>query len=506
MRRTKFSLLTTAISIGILAACSRPPITDLATPLLKINGTASPAASQATAGPTPTPLALSPEATSVEVTVQPTFEGFPPTVTLVPATPYQMPSATLDVSRLVTQTPSVPQVCPRAGTVEPPKLAPASENFDQDYETVTLNFLNDGGDVEALRTSLQVVMYWFDAYTIDLTNDGVDEVIVIANKPHIFGCDGSTYTTLMIVEPLELYTPQIIGIVDMNLNGVPELVIGNAVGGQTQTIEFQILEWNGQSFKSLVAPEHIRSRFVDAGVWHGTIYMMGAKSTIEDIDGNGTLELVLNGGIPIIGGDAASAGPWRAETLVWAWNGEWFKLGSMELDPPAYRFQAAQDGDRLTVTGHYDDAIAVYERVIQDETLDWWSPERTEYNMAFFDGDPTEPPPPAPDPAERPRLSAYAAYRIMLIHAVRGEVTLAALDYEAIRQRYSKLETAHSYAQLATEFWTALQNTSDVAQACREVVAYATQHSDTVLEPLGPSYYGWANMSYSATDVCPFGR
>ncbi|MCC7360738.1 MAG: hypothetical protein IT317_14750 [Anaerolineales bacterium] len=505
MQKLHPSLLLLLISLVGLAGCGQSSPTDFTPSKSDFTASVSSIASSSTPAPTVSVVVAPTESATAEAIVRPTFEEWP-TVTLVPATPNQLPSATLDVTRLVTRTPSPPQGCPSRGTAEPPQWVPASENFNQDYEIATLTFLNTGGSAEALRVALQTVMEWFDAYSVDLTHDGVAEVVVIAKKPHIFGCQSGKYATLLVVEPVEYYTPQIIGTVDMNLNGMPELVIADSYGGMTPTNIFQILEWNGQRFQSLVAPEHLHSQFVDAGVFHGDIVMHGAVASIRDTDHNGTLELVLNGGIPVTGADMASFGPWRGETLIWAWNGNWFQLSSAQRDPPVYRFQAVQDGDRLTITGYYDDAIATYQKAIQDDALDWWSPERTEYEVAWFDAFATRLPMPTPDPAERPRLSAYATYRIMLIHAALGEASLASADYESIRTVYAAGEATRPYAELARAFWTAYQNTADVTMACGEAVAFAMQHSDSILDPLGADYYGGANMRYSAQDICPFGQ
>jgi hypothetical protein len=95
----------------------------------------------------------------------------------------------------------------------------------------------------------------------------------------------------------------------MNRDGVPELVVAAFDGGAGSDIsaEFAILEWDGVAFRDLVQ----RGEY-DAGVLNG-------GDIVTDTDGNGTLELVIKGGMDR-GNSAADAGPQRDRTDIWAWN------------------------------------------------------------------------------------------------------------------------------------------------------------------------------------------
>ena len=49
-------------------------------------------------------------------------------------------------------------------------------------------------------------------------------------------------------------------------------------------------------------------------------------------------------------------------------------------------------------------------------------------------------------------------------------------------------------------FWRTYQSGSDIATACRDAASYASANSQTILEPL---YFGYANPTYQASDICP---
>jgi hypothetical protein len=49
-------------------------------------------------------------------------------------------------------------------------------------------------------------------------------------------------------------------------------------------------------------------------------------------------------------------------TDIWRWNGEHYLLFRENPDPPTYRFEAVEDGDRLSGTGLFDEAVASYQR------------------------------------------------------------------------------------------------------------------------------------------------
>ena len=93
-------------------------------------------------------------------------------------------------------------------------------------------------------------------------------------------------------------------------------------------------------------------------------------------------------------------------------------------------------------------------------------------------------------------LRAFSRFRLMLAHVIEGE-------REAAHARLQELEDQQPddvYAQVGRLFWNSLVEGGDVAVACAEVNRFAEEHPAT-WEILAD--WGYANPSFSASDVCP---
>jgi hypothetical protein len=317
---------------------------------------------------------------------------------------------------------------------------------------------------------------------------------------YIFGCNEGKYETLLKHPPDNYYSPDsIVEIKDANRDGIPEITL--LTGYLTQRGHYyQVYEWDGSRFRNLLVSD--RPEYPESGA----IYVMASGTvTYQDLDGDGVQELIANRGIPIW--EIYSSGlPWRNERQYFKWDGTHFAFYTSELDPPQYRFQAIQDGDKAALVGNYDKALDLYQQAIFSDQLEWWSPERRE-NMqvlyaSSFASDPT-PTPPAPDPNEYYHLAAYARYRIMLLHVLRGYLPEAQVVYDTLQEKFPAGNVGHAYAEMATAFWTEYQSSQNFRQACAKAIAYARANSEMLI-PLGSDYHGWQSRWYKPEDVCPF--
>src|SRR6185503_11011308 len=122
--------------------------------------------------------------------------------------------------------------------------------------------------------------------------------------------------------------------------------------------------------------------------------------------------------------------PWRDEIIVYLWDGNDFIQQPSEYSSPEYRFQAVQDGDRLTLQHNYKQALDLYQNVIFSNQLKEWSPDMHNYELGILDSHihslPT-PTLPAPDTTEYHRLAAYAYYRMVALHTYLGQTDAAQL-------------------------------------------------------------------------------
>ena len=150
-----------------------------------------------------------------------------PTFTLAPLqfftlTPYPIKSSTptFDASHLSTYTPAPAAECPKQTTNTIPVFKSDSNKFCSDTEIQVLDFLNAGGKIESVVTALKG-----SATKLDLTNDGIPELAIAECSFRIYSCDDGQYIKVLEMGDKEGYS-HVIDVKDLNLNGIPELIIG----------------------------------------------------------------------------------------------------------------------------------------------------------------------------------------------------------------------------------------------------------------------------------------
>jgi hypothetical protein len=294
----------------------------------------------------------------------------------------------------------------------------------------------------------------------------------------------------------------------MNLNGVSELIT-NAQHGTMNAEHFvTVFEWNGEHLVSAIHGESYRDGKNSSSA---TMYGVTQVST-HDVDGNGTLELVLVGSPPIETTSAYEFGlPWRDETHIYSWNGDLFLLYRVVFSPPEYRFQAVQDGDRASLIGDFDHANDYYQQVISNDILKSWSEEQWSYEIRSLLLQPGEPPLPTPIPdlTEYPNLSAYARFRTFLLHVIRGNIAEAGNELDLLKERHQPGRPGNAFVELATVFWDEYQKSANIENACAIAIEYAKLHPVEILSFLGNdehtrAYFGFQSIEYEPSDVCPF--
>jgi hypothetical protein len=268
-----------------------------------------------------------------------------------------------------------------------------------------------------------------------------------------------------------------------------------------------IFEWNGGELVSIIQGESYGD-----GKYHSSASMLGVTQVDTiDIDENGTLELILSGSPPNETTSAYEGLPWRNETHIYSWNGYLFLLYRVVFSPPEYRFQAVQDGDRASLLGEYDRAVEFYQLSISNNMLDWWSDERWSYEVRnlWVQPDDTPLPTPIPDTTEYPNLDAYARFRIMLLHIVRGNIREAETVFNALKNNFKHGQPGYAYVDMADAFWNEYQLSLNIELACGKAIEFATLHPVDILAYLGNgefarTYYGDQSLEYTPEEICPF--
>ncbi len=321
--------------------------------------------------------------------------------------------------------------------------------------------------------------------TRDVTGDTTPDVVVELamggdRDVFVYACRAGRY------EPFEL-GGAVRAIADLNGDGMVDIVLAGSV-----------LEWDGEKFSALP--------FGEPDEWTGEInktdsFSLQGGGAVVGRDSEGNPQLVLTIGIEeTLFWESI---PKRERTETWVWNGYHFTRVRTEYAPPQYRIHAVYDGDDASRAGAYDKALASYQQAITDDSLLGWSEDQLS-DLVYADfGYPATP---TPDPRERPRLSAYAQYRILVVHAAQGDLAKAQAAYDALQSEFSADPAGRPYAELAAAFWDEYRRSQSLSAACDRAVDYSLTRANDVLIPLSSSFYGSNARDYLPEDLCPFGR
>jgi hypothetical protein len=81
-------------------------------------------------------------------------------------------------------------------------------------------------------------------------------------------------------------------------------------------------------------------------------------------------------------------------------------------------------------------------------------------------------------------------------------------DLESAEDAYASLIASYApgmegsdFVNMADVFWSEYESSSSIGSACLAAQEYAQSHPETILDML---YYGYANPTYEAEDICPF--
>ncbi len=443
--------------------------------------------------------AFTPPTQTVTPTVTPTATQTPTstsTITPLPTIPTFTP--TFDVSSIVTVTPAEKAECPKEDPSVTSKFANSDNNeyYEVYNPSEILDYLNAGGMLDQLQNSNL-------GKVIDVTGDGISEFIYYYGiwRYDILGCKDGIYQDFFNFTGD--FGVEVAQILDLNRNGIPEIFLYDVI--HYGYVDIYIFEWDGNMFRSLIdagldTMDNSPIDWVYATEYHELINTNGdeLKEIIAIFDVN-----QLCGGF----GSFCDGTPLRKQTATLKWNGKNYVIKNMDNSLAQYRFQSIQDGDWQISYGNYEEALSYYKSAVSDKKLEWWSPEREEYErytyMTQYDPTPVASPTPIPDPTEYPRLASYAYYRILLLHLAQGQEAEAASTYQTLQETFGTDPYAKPYIDMATAFWESYQSTHKMYDGCAAAIQYAVEHPE-ILIPLGSDHHGWQSHNYVPADVCPF--
>jgi len=351
------------------------------------------------------------------------------------------------------------------------RTAPTTES---DIINTLLNYLNQGGDVETLRTTLD--QNWrllgdngFVRAERDLTGEGVPEIIISHRVPEggsallILGCANGRYVVRHQDLNITGDPPQILQIDDINQNSVLEVMYVHPTCADPEDPENCTYETR------LVAWEASFGRFVNV---LGSRIEYNSWPDVLDRDNDDVDELILYLDNQ---GDAVT-GPLRTGISTYDWNGTVYVLSIWEPDPPRFRVQIVHQADRYFLDGDMALAMTNYDRVLNDPDLRRWRN------------------------GEDDILAAYSLYRALVTQAVLGQPGGLTIILQRINETFPTTDIV--YVELSQIFFEAYSEAADLSQAC---TAVRTAIEERLPQALGlMNRYGENNPTYTIADMCPY--
>ncbi len=341
----------------------------------------------------------------------------------------------------------------------------------EDYPRFIANFLESGGDV----TTLESLLRDWNAITEELGGIEVrhreagDLVVVHVGRPPTQG--------VILTDRLMLFLlkgQKVLGIFDSDklirfgyvlaiLHGweiAPSRLTAVAFtdrfcGAHTCYEKLHVVGWNGQDFAELLDGE----------------LQMPYPQYLIDV-----------GQITAVSGhiQSAGAGPGRAYTEIWQWNGSVFTVTQRILGPPTVRMHLKHDADLELERGNLDRAIALYQQAIEDKAL---------FSGIFFYSH--------EDDGEK-IIKAYAGFKLMVAYAAQGQGDKAKTQYDHLMAGNPPGTNGYLSALLGQAFWDSYSKTGDVNAACAAAISIA-EADRKVAEQV---YIGYANRVYENADIC----
>jgi hypothetical protein len=353
----------------------------------------------------------------------------------------------------------------------PVPLPPCPEDF-QDYAPTIVEYLNDSnGDEDGLRATLEswgALRQVTDLLRVDADDDGTGEILVLIVDPSpdqginargdlliLDGDDGHFGLAHSAAGDSVLLDPALIEVADVNGDGHTELVYSSAsCGAHTCFTTVYVVASGTGTYDDLT---------------HGGVEMSYVEPYFSDWDGDGIRELIMHGGT--IG--SLGAGPQRARTEVYAWDGTTYILVETVYDPSSFLYFRVLDANEALLASEYDRAVALYREAIDNPALHVWIEE-----------------------SEREELAAFSRFRLSLTYLAWGQVDQA----QAARDELLAEQPDNVYSQIVAVLWDAYLREGSLRTACEEVTAFTALHPEAV-EVLAD--YGYANPSFTPEEVCP---
>ncbi|MGC9523404.1 MAG: FG-GAP repeat domain-containing protein, partial [Anaerolineae bacterium] len=259
---------------------------------------------------------------------------------------------------------------------------------------------------------------------------------------------------------LDVSNPQVRFVEDVNGDGVTEVVIQTEqCGAHTCFTSLIVGRWDGGAWQDLAA-QPITQAYTDL--------------TIADLDDDGALEFVMEGGTF----GSVGAGLQRQRRLVFDWLDGAYRLVEEVPEDSDIAYYRILDANAALAEGDLDAVLSLAGDVMA-------APNFTEI--------------PAPvEPVDKARIVSYAGVEVMLVHALRDEPEAMAEVLAEVRAH--ELVTDTIYLEAAQTLLDVYRETGDAVEACaqmEEVVAADPERGVFF------QWYGYGTERMTLDQICP---
>jgi hypothetical protein len=380
------------------------------------------------------------------------------------------------------------------GRTAPAVAVPARPLAFEDYPGIVAAYLAQAGDAALKPPCLTELMAAWEmpepdvplapeqrCLTGNTDADPEDEVVVLLTSPPLletqFGIlsnvvvldrtpDGYdvVYQTWTPEEEPQIFPHVIVAAEDITGDGTGEAVYTvSTCGAHTCTLTVRVLSGDETPYRDL-APE---------------VRLETADLTLTDRNGDGVKEIVLHGGT--IG--SVGAGPQRARTQTYTWNGEVYELSETVNDASNLLYFAILDADAAFEQGSYTEAAAAYTTAVNDSEL---------RESGYYQNEARE-------------LRAYALYRAALATLAGGGSGRQANDLLARARRDFPAAVNSGLVLAFQDAYTEPADPADRLSALASACLAVREQIDEDREAYELFWdFGYSNPPFDAQKMCPF--
>lgn len=430
-----------------------------------------------TSMPIPTNTPVTPTPKPIETYLSPSPTAIPLSQTLVPtATATFLPTVPPDFS------------CPQPGGNA---ILERPVDF-QEFSEKLVAYLNQVGTIEQLPEQLDALDTDHEIFPVDMNNDGILELVLnvalyseasLPYKDHgtiVLQCRGGSYESIFALweGPYHFFDYTLSD--DMNNDGHIDVIILEGFAGSACTLEPVVLIWSENAILN-ASPDYLELEFGCS---------QKDRITTDDIDGDGTKELIISGSTV---GHLDYAPP-RTITQTFALQNGTYRLQTTEFGQPEYLVHLLDDAQRELDSDDLITAAQLYEDVAQNQTL----PTVYSYNIA-----PTQTAEELGVEPDHPQeyQQAFALFRLAALHTVLANTAKVDWALAQLQERFPEGKPGSEFISLTMLMVNALRQGNSPESSCEIVL----QEIEQTYPELVYHYYWGGNIAwYRNETICPF--